>query len=86
MRIFCKLNNNIINPYIKLNSVSFMYKGHKIGIISQMNFGMKINQLTSQIPFIYFDTQIIEVEESKESYEIKLKYLEYNNEQLMLYN
>ena len=86
IRIFCKLNRKITNKNIKLNSASFMYNGHKIGIISKMNFKMTIHQLDSKIPFIYAGTQTIEIEKTKNSYDIKLKVLEYNNEKLILLN
>ena len=86
IRIFCDLNKKIIYQNIKLNSASLTYNGHKIAIISQMNFAMKINQLSSKTPFIYSDKQIIEVEKEKDLYEIKFKVLEYHNEQLILLN
>ena len=86
MRIFCDLDKNITYPNIKLNSASFLYGEHKIGIISQMNFGMRIKQLGAKIPFIYEDKQTVEIEKSKDNYELKFKFLEYNNEQLMLIN
>ena len=86
IRIFCELNKDITSQNIKLNSSSLKYNHHKIEIISQMNFFMKIKQLGTIIPFIYSDKQTIEIEKENNSYEIKLKVLEYNNEQLILLN
>ena len=51
-----------------------------------MNFEMKVNLINTPIPFIYYDKQTIEVEQGKEEYDVKLKILEYNNEQLILSN
>ena len=52
----------------------------------EMNFEMKVNQINTPMSFIYYDKQTIEVEKGKEEYDIKLKILEYNNEQLVLSN
>ena len=86
LRIFCKLNVNIIqqNTYIKLNSASFNYKEHKIAIISKMDYSVKINAFNTIIPFVYSDKQTININKENEIYEITLKILEYNNEQLFL--
>ena len=86
IRIFCQLNKKIIHQNIKLNSAYLTYNGHKVAIFSQMNFAMRINQLSSKIPFIYSDKQTIEVEKEKDLYEIKFKVLENHNEQLFLKN
>ena len=84
--IFCKLNKLILSEKIKLNSANLIYNGRKIEIISQMNYTLKIKQLNTTIPFIYSNNQTIEIEKGKDLYEVKLRALEYNNEQLMLLN
>ena len=86
IRIFCKLNKTIDYSNIRLNSATFTYNGHKIDIISRMNFGMKISQFKTKFPFIYADKQTIKVEKTNNSYELKFKFLEYQNEQLILLN
>ena len=87
LRIFCKLNSSLNQEsIIKLDSTILNYNNHKIGIINQMNYGIKINQLNTFMPFIYYDNQVINVVKEEEYYEIKLKTLEYNNEQLILFN
>ena len=86
IRIFCKLNNYIVSDNIKLISAYSSYNNNKLGIISQMNFEMKVKQLIINPPFIYSYKQTINVEKSKNIYEIKFKALEYNDDQLMLAN
>ena len=88
LRIFCKLNESLSqqSTIITLDSTILNYNNHKIAIINQMNFGIKINQLNTNIPFIYYDIQNINVVKEKDLYEIKLRVLEYNNEQLILFN
>ena len=88
LRIFCKLLNteNINDGNIKIGSQSFMFKGKKIGIISEMDYTVEIRKLRTKMPFIYALEQTIKVENGKEDYEIKLKALEFNNEKLILTN
>ena len=85
VRLFCKLEQDINdNINIKLNSATFILNGYRIYIISRMKFSINLIHLDTPIPFIYSNNQSINVENSKDSYEIKLRYLEYNGEQLIL--
>ena len=87
-RIFCKLDKNIIlqNIFIKINSASFTYDRHKIKILSLMDYSIKLNTFDTNMPFIYSDKQTIDINKEYNFYEIKFKLLEYNNEQLILFN
>ena len=85
VRIFCKLEQDINdNINIKLNSATFTLNNFRIYIISEMKYSINLIHANTSIPCIYSNSQSINVESIKDTYEIKLRYLEYNNEQLIL--
>ena len=84
IRIFCDLNNTLPKEkqYINFDSADFNYDGYKI-IINSYVTSLYVEQFDIEIPFLYSDKQIIDVEEDKENYELKFKIGKYNNEILI---
>ena len=85
MRIFCKSYGTLYAGNSTINSTLFYYNGYKIYIISLMDYPLNIHYNRTFIPFIYSKKQTINVEEGKDSYEIKFKYLLYRNDRLYLF-
>ena len=85
MRIFCKSYGTLYDGNSTINSTLFYYNGYKIYIISLMDYPLNIHYNMTFIPFIYSKKQTINVEEGKDSYEIKFKYLLYRNDRLYLF-
>ena len=83
IRMICKFNENLERGDIKLSRVNSEYKGKKFYIYSDDN--LKIEQLNSNISFLYSDKQEINIEDNKDSYEIIFKKDTYYNESLMLF-
>ena len=84
IRLFCKLNEEIGQAYIKLNSAVFSYKKYTIAIISKMSYDIQLYLTRQKVPSLYSDKQEINIEEDKQYYELKFKIEEYNNEVLFL--
>ena len=84
IRLLCKLNEDIGDYGIKLNSVIFSYKKYNIAIISKMSFITQSMKTSRNIPLLYSDKQEINLEEDKQYYDLKFKIEEYNNEVLFL--
>ena len=62
------------------------YKSYKINIFAPSQPYFTILYPKVSIPFLYADEQKIKIEEGKESYELKFKFVEYNNENLYIYS
>ena len=84
IRLICKLNDEITNGKIKINSVTFTYKKYEIYLVSMMSYQTQAIITSENIPFIYSDKNIINIEEDKQFYDLKFKIEEYNNEILFL--
>ena len=82
IRMICKFDENLENGYIKLNRVILEYNGKKFYIYSEEN--LIVEQLNSNITFLYSDKQEINILEDKQYYDLKFKIEEYNNEVLFL--
>ena len=82
--IICYLNDTfkIGEQKITFNKAQFLYSNTNIIIYSETS--IKINQYQYDIPFIYSDKQIINIQENKESYELKFNYENYNNDILFV--
>ena len=83
--ILCKLSHDLPSTYnlVYLNSTSFIYKSYKI-IINPPTSYIMMYKLNTPLIFLYADEQSINIEESKDTYDIKFKIEEYNNEILYL--
>ena len=85
VRIFCKLEQDIYDDInIKINSATFTYNNSRIYIISKMKYSINLIKRNTSVPFIYSNLQNINIDNTKDTYDIKLRYLEYNNEKLIL--
>ena len=87
--IFCKTENP--SSFSTWTYVSFIptllnYKSYKIYIEqpTSTNYNFYLYKRNPNIPFLYSNEQIIDIEEGKNEYELKFKYKEYNNEFLLL--
>ena len=84
--VFCKLNENNLEPgnySINLTESYFNYNEKKYTIISHLK-NLTINKLERDLSFLYAEEQNINIEQGKDSYEIKFKIEEYNEEKLIL--
>ena len=86
LRLFCKLNDqlNVTFGYVRIQETSIIYNGYKINIINTGDITVKQNNY--EIPFLYSDTQIINIEKGKKYYNLTFKIGSYNNEQLLLFH
>ena len=85
VRLFCTLNEILyfnISEII-LNNVSFSYKNYTIFIFSKEP--IKVKQLSYKVPFLYYETQEINIREGIDSYEFKFKIDSYNKELLFIH-
>ena len=88
LKIFCKVEKasrifSIYDSY--LNSGSFIYKSYRVNIERpSSNYNFSLYQI-SDLPIIYSEAQVINIEEGKNLYELRFKYKEYNNQLLLLY-
>ena len=87
MRGFCKLNEILSKTkqtvYLYFAESFFTYNGYIIKVICS-NYLSTI-QLNKQLPFIYSDKQVINIEERRQYYNFTFKIGLYNNEKLLLY-
>ena len=81
--ILCKLNENLIsgNQNITFTNIRIPYGDYNITILSET--AIKVNQLDFEIPFIYSDKQIINMNDDTKEYELKFKYDSYNENDLL---
>ena len=86
MGIICYLKEDLINGTEKiiLNDAQFSYKDYNIIIFSYDYINIELYNCT--IPFLYSDTQFINIKEQEESYNLQFHIKAYNNEVLMLYD
>ena len=86
IRLICKLNDKFdnIEQFVYLNEVFLNFKNYKI-IIYTTAKNIIVNQLKSNISFLYSDKQIINMQNEIDSYELKFNKIYYNEEQLTLY-
>ena len=82
IRMICKFNENLETNRIKLNRVNFEYKGKKFSIYSEDS--IEVEQLNSNIAFLYSEKQEIIIEDDKQYCDLKFKIEEYSNEVLFL--
>ena len=82
--LLCKMSNTY-SPFgeyrVRFKQIFLNYNGYQISINSSYIY---LYYPGSAIPLLYADKQNILIEEYKESYELKFKILEYNNELLYL--
>jgi hypothetical protein len=83
LRLICSFNENINAQKLKLNKYSFTHNENKIAIISEND--LNINQLNSNISFLYSDKQEININDKTPEYNLTLKKIIYNKEPLILY-
>ena len=82
--IMCNFNNNNLfytRNYIILNETTLNYGDYKI-IISQESY-IQVQKYFYNIPFLYYDKQIINID-NNDSYELKFKFESYNNDILYI--
>ena len=88
LKIFCELNDTLkqnINT-IKLTKTTFLYNDkYNITILPEIE-SINVQVVQGIFPFLYADHQEINVLNNKDSYDIKLKIGNYNNELLELYD
>ena len=84
IRIICNLEEDLskIVDNISFNRITFLYGDYQIEINSQIY--IKVNLFNYQIPFLYSDKQIINIEEEKDIYDFKFKFDSYNKEKLYI--
>ena len=63
-----------------LNTVNFSYKDYNIIILSETYNNVNIKSYDYEFPFLYSENQTIELDDNKETYELKFKIITYNNE------
>ena len=85
--IFCKLNENLSfgNNYINIDRTKFIYNKLEINIIQKDKI-LFVYQLEKPLPFLYSKSQIINFEEGKNTYYLKFKADNYQNEKLIINN
>ena len=85
LSIFCNLNERLKyqKQDIILNMISFKYNNYTV-IIYPKDY-INTTRLDHNIPFLYADEQLINIEEEKNEYEIKFKYGNYYDDILYLY-
>ena len=81
IKILCKLTDYLGLSPIKIKSTLFSYKKYKFVLKSFQIFAI---QTIKNIPYLYSDKNIINIEEDKPYYDLKFKIEEYNNEPLFL--
>ena len=86
IRLICKFNERFENEeqLIYLNEKRYNYKNYKFIFYNSTKY-LTIKQFYSQIAFLYYDEQIININDNIDSYILKFKKEFYNNEQLILY-
>ena len=86
IRILCRLDKSISSSvdYIRLSSGLVNYNNKKIAIINLMTSGVRINYKSNTVPFLYSDQQTINIEQSKETYELRFKYDYFSSQKLYL--
>ena len=85
LNMFCKLNNNLGygSHSFEITSSSFYYNDRKFTIIQHTDV-LSLFQLDKKIPFLYSSKQVINIDEKIDTYDLKFKIGEYNNELLSM--
>ena len=83
--IICNLNEILPNyrNYIILNDTIIVYNGFII-YIKQEDY-IEVEKNYYNVSFLYYDKQIIDIEDDKDSYELKFKFESYNNDMLYIW-
>ena len=83
--VFCKLNEYFGegSKDTKMQEVNFIYKNYNISIVSEL-LHLYFIQYEGPLPFLYYKTQIINVEEGIDTYYLKFKIGCYQNEKLII--
>ena len=83
--IICALEKDFLNDTTHLTLSESRISYNDYIIIINSNTSIKIEKVEQNIPFIYSDNQVINMNDEKEIYEFKFKYDTYNEEVLYLY-
>ena len=88
LKLLCHIIDNITrgDSGIYLESFYINYKSYEIYVHASQTSKIALIYNRAWDPFLYADEQIIQIDEEKESYELRFKYAEYNNEDLYLYS
>ena len=83
--IFCDINENIPKGehHINLNNIQFNYNDEYLVTLKARN-SFDFTKLDSDIIDLYADKQIINLEEGKDSYDLKFKIISYNQEKIFI--
>ena len=87
MLIFCKLKENLeIGLHnIKLKDIKFFHKNNYTIYITSLMDNIKVNQLDSNISFLYSDKQELIIRKDDYKLNLTFKYLSYDENPLYLY-
>ena len=79
--IFCDINENIPKGehYLDLNNIQFNYNDEYL-VTLKAKQNLQFTKIDSNIIDLYAEKQIINVEEGKDSYDLKFKIISYNQE------
>ena len=80
----CESNMNLTNSTLIVYELATLSFGDYDFYIRFYNFELEVQLLDYNIPFIYSDIQYINLDEQKESYELKFKYDLYKDQKLAL--
>ena len=82
--IFCNIDETIPKGdwHLSLNGISFEYNGYLFNLIANKDYSFTKNDL-NKID-LYSDKQIINLDDGKQSYDLKFKIVSYNEERLIL--
>ena len=88
LRLFCKLDESLrqYQPEIKIDNYTFEYEKKKISInfcFEQINIFDNINY--DFFPFLYSDVQNINIDDEKDSYDLKFNIESYNSYNNIIY-
>ena len=88
LKLLCHIIDNITHgdSSTYLESFNINYKSYEISVLASQSPKMILTYKREWVPFLYADEQIIQIDEEKESYELRFKCAEYTNEDLYLYS
>ena len=83
--IFCNINENIPKGehYLDLNNIQFNYNDEYL-VTLKANQKFSFTKLDTEYIDLYAEKQIINLEEDKDSYELKFKIISYNQEKIFI--
>ena len=83
--LFCKLSNNFPQrlSHFSVTERTYYYNGYTFLITANGN-GFRVYQFYEKLPILYNDKQIINVKNSVNTYELKFKINDYDNQILFL--